>query len=260
MMPGNRQLLAALAPAIRELRKNRGRPSVEHSVFYTRSTDGVELFCTLLGSDPRRCVIVAHPAIVGSYYGQVVALAEELASSFSVILFDFRGHGKSTGSYTPGFGKAADDLEAVSDRSRRMGFGTVGVAGFSLGAAASFLVSARRDCFDALVSIGCPPRFPAMDVLDGHPLASRLALRALGVRLGIGKDPGPSPADVAAVLPGIPKLLVFGEWEVAPADEIEAFAETVTRPRRILTVPGAWHADLAGRESQVREWLEGALP
>jgi len=246
-------------PAIREIRFNRRPPRVEHTVFHTRSTDGVVLRCTVLGDNPRNAVVVAHPAIVGAYYHQVVTLAEEISRSFSTFIFDFRGHGGSTGRCQTGFEKASEDLEAVIDRVAEVGFGSIGVAGFSLGAAAGMLLAARRECFGSLVSIGCPPRFPESLPLDGHPLIARAALRVLGMRLDPEPDSGLSPLDVAATLPAIPKLMVFGEFEVAPPEEITAFYELVTCPKQMLKVPGAWHADLKGKEDEVREWFEETL-
>jgi pimeloyl-ACP methyl ester carboxylesterase len=251
----NRTAISTLLPALRELSLNRRPPQREHSIFYTRSTDGVELFCTLMESDPRRAVIVAHPAVVGSYYRQVVDLAEEISASFSAVLFDFRGHGRSSGRCPMGFGAVSRDLEAVVRRVRGLGFEKVGVAGFSLGAAAAFLLASRGVRIDSLVSIGCPPRFPQVSPMVDTTVA-RAALRLLGMRVQPGIEGGPSPFDVAADLPEIPKFLLFGEWEVAPTGEVEAFIHRVTGPKRILKVPGAWHADLAGREGLVRDWLE----
>lgn len=253
------QAAAALVPVARELRGRRG-PAGPHSLFYTRTEDGESLHCTLLpGPRPSRsAVILAHPAVVGSYHPQVLALAGELALSWPVVLFDFRGHARSSGRYHVGFADAAADLEAVVERVRVMGFEQIAAAGFSLGAAAVLLVSSRRDCFDAVVSIGCPPRFPEVPFYDSHPLVARTGLRALGMRVSSVASPArePTPLDVAAGLPAVPKLLVFGEWEVVPAVEIERFAAAVAPPREVMTVPSVWHADLAGREPLVREWLE----
>lgn len=259
MVPGKRELAASFLPALRRLRRDRLPEGTEDLVFYTRSTGGIELSCTLLGVNPRAVVVVAHPAIAGSRHVQVRQLAYELSRSFSVITFDFRGHGRSSGRCPLGFGAVSDDLEAVLDRARLMSFERTGVAGMSLGAAAAFALASRRACFDSLVSIGCPPRFPGLGPASGHPVLSRAALRALGMKVDPSPDCGPDPADVAADLPPIPKLLVFGEWEVAPPEDIAAFAGAVTGPKRLITVPGVWHADLGGSESMVREWFEETL-
>ncbi|MBU1670187.1 MAG: alpha/beta fold hydrolase [Actinobacteria bacterium] len=251
---------AALLPVLRGIRNDRRPPPGPHCNMYVGGTDGVELFCTVLGSDPRRAVVVAHPAVVGSSHSQVVALAEELSRSFTVITFDFRGHGRSTGRCPLGFGKVSEDLEAVLARVRRMGFEKVAVSGFSLGAAAAFVAGARGVPFDALVSIGCPPVFPEIAPwAAGHPRLVRSGLRLMGMRADASPDGGPTPLDVAPDVPPVPKILYFGEWEVCPPEQIDVFVQRVRRPVEVVTVAGAWHADLAGREPKVREWLERRL-
>ena len=250
---------AVMIQMLRELKTIRRPPGVEHSVFYTPSTDRVELFCTLLGRNPEKAVVVAHPAVVGGYYKQVVALAEELSRFFSVVLFDFRGHGKSTGACNIGFTNVSEDLKALVNRVRGMGFERIGVAGFSMGAAAAMLLAARDECFEALVSIGCPPSIPAIPLFEEHPLMLSATARIIGMRLDPMSDNGPYPIDVAVRLPGIPKLLIFGEHEVVPAEDIREFTELVSGPKKVLTVPGAWHADLMGGEGPVRQWLEENL-
>jgi pimeloyl-ACP methyl ester carboxylesterase len=147
----------------------------------------------------------------------------------------------------------------VVDRAREMGFKKLGVAGFSLGAAAGFLLAGRRPCFDAFVSIGCPPEFPQLDMWSRHPLISRAFARAMGIRMSMTDDSGQAPMDVAWRLPPIPKLLIFGEWEVATPEDISRFADRVSMPKETITIPSVWHADLGKREAMVREWFEDAL-
>lgn len=252
-------LLTVFWPGLRALRTMRRPLKVEHAVFSVRSTDGVDLHCCLLGDNPRAAVIVAHPAIGGSSLGQVAELAEELARSFTVVTFDFRGHGRSTGRCPVGFAKVSEDLEAVIEKTRGMGFEKIGLAGLSLGAAAGFVLAGRRPCFDAFVSIGCPPGLPDVGPWSKRPRITRAAARILGMRLDTVLDPGPVPDDVAPDLPSIPKLLVFGEWEVAPSAEVAAFADRVSPPKETMTIPGVWHADLGGRETMVKEWFEQTL-
>lgn len=223
------------------------------------TTDGVRLDCRLVPADPRRLVIVAHPAVVGSRYHQVVDLADELLLDFSVMLFDFRGHGRSGGRCKAGFSGACTDIQAVIGRARRLGFEKVAVAGFSLGAAAAFLAAVDGSRIDALVSIGCPPVFPDIAPLRDRPTLSRLLLRALGMRFDPAPDMGPSPLDVAGTVGDFPKLLIFGEWEVASPEDIATFIEAVVPPVEVRTIRGVWHADLSGSESEVRDWLEQVL-
>ena len=253
------RLSAIVKPALGELRKSRRPLGIPHSTFDVESTDGVKLFCTRFGNEPDSAVIVAHAALGGSYYSYARSLAIELANSFTVLAFDFRGHGRSAGRCPLGFQKPSEDLEAVVQRAREMGFEKLGVAGFSMGAAAGFLLAGRRPCLDAFVSIGCPPEFPEMELWSRRPWLTRAFARALGIRMSLTHDGGPAPVDVAWRLPPIPKLLIFGEWEVATPEEISEFVARVSMPKETITIPGVWHADLAGREAMVREWLERAL-
>jgi len=260
-MPDRNALIqnaAALLPALKEARRRREPAGVVYSV-PVRSPDGVRLNCRMIEGNPRKAVVVAHPAVVGSRYVQVVDLADELARSYSVFLFDFRGHGRSGGKCRLGFEGPSLDLAAVVARARAFGFEKVGVAGFSMGAGAAFLASAGGTRIDALVSIGCPPTFPEMATLRDHPFAARPVMRLFGLRLDPRRDEGPDPVDVAAGLGPFPKLMVFGEWEVAPQENIELFIEAVAPPRERMTVPGAWHTDLKGRQRVIREWFEHAL-
>ena len=205
-------------------------------------------------------MVVAHPAVVDSRQEQVEALAAELARDFTVILFDFRGHGLSSGRCPAGFNAVSLDMEAVVRHARSMGFASVAAAGFSLGAAASLLVMAREpELLDAVVSIGCPPRFPREMIPGRRPLLSAFALRLLGMRVTLKPDEGPDPLDVAPLLPPVPKLLCFGELETSPPEAIEKFALSVSNPREVVTIEGAWHSDLKGMEPAVREWLDNAI-
>ena len=150
------QNAAALLPALKEIRRRRSPEGIGYSV-PVRSSDGVRLNCVMISGESRKAVVVAHPAVVGSRYAQVVSLADELSSSYSVFLFDFRGHGRSSGRCKPGFSGPTLDLEAVVTRARGLGFESIGVAGFSMGAGAAFLAAAGGLRIDALASIGCPP-------------------------------------------------------------------------------------------------------
>lgn len=246
---------AALLPALKETRKRRVPAGTVYNV-PVRSADGVKIACSMTCKDPERAVVVAHPAVVGSRYRQVVALADELARSYSVLTFDFRGHGRSAGRCMLGFSGPALDLASVADRARGLGFHKVGVAGFSMGAGAAFLAAASGTRLDAIASIGCPPVFPEMAPWKEHPHLSRGAARLLGLRLDAREDDGPSPMEVAASAGATPKLMVFGEWEVCADEEIERFVDALRPPKDLVRIEGTWHADLAGREPMVREWFE----
>jgi pimeloyl-ACP methyl ester carboxylesterase len=249
-----------LTNTLRYVRRSKRASRLRRRPFFLDSLDGTRLSCSLIEGAFDRAVVVAHPAVVDSRQEQVEALAAELARDFTVILFDFRGHGLSSGRCPAGFNAVSLDMEAVVRHARSMGFASVAAAGFSLGAAASLLVMAREpELLDAVVSIGCPPRFPREMIPGRRPLLSAFALRLLGMRVTLKPDEGPDPLDVAPLLPPVPKLLCFGELETSPPEAIEKFALSVSNPREVVTIEGAWHSDLKGMEPAVREWLDNAI-
>jgi hypothetical protein len=262
MRERDRQALAVLKPALKELMRSRRLRGVPHTTFKVRSTDGVDLFCTRIeGGSSRKAVVLAHAAIGRSYQHWMVNMARELMPGFTVFMFDFRGHGRSSGRCPLRFDKPSQDLEAVVEHVRSLGFERIGVTGYSIGAAAGFLLAARKPVFDSFVSIGCPPRMVEFGDWFDRPLIDSAVLRLLGMRVDRTPKPGPNlgPEDVADDLPPIPKFLIFGEWEVFPPEDIERFAQSVSPPSETFIVPGVWHAELGGRESMVREWFENTL-
>lgn len=252
------RMLALLRAGI-YIRENRRRPRVDFSSYEVTTEDGVTIHCTLMGNDPDKCVIVAHPFGVGSTYKDIVLLSESLSEKFSVVTFDFRGHGKSSGTYNPGFAGICLDMKKVLDNVRRRGFEKLAIVGFSLGAAAGVLCASGPIPVDALVCLGCPPRLPELPGMGKHRLLSKILLRGIGVRLGNRIEHHPTPEEFASALPPIPKFFIFGEIEVFPRDVIEDFYSSVSEPKEILYTPGGWHASLEGNENLVKEWLERNL-
>ncbi len=236
--------------------RNRRKPGVAFSPYQICTPDGITIHCILMGSNSKQCVIVAHSFGVGSMYKDIVELSELLSEKYSVVNFDFRGHGRSTGVYNPGFAGVCQDMKTVLKDLRIRGFEKVAVVGFSLGAAAAVLSAADGEELDALVCIGCPPRLPEPPGMRTGHVISRAFLRKIGVRVGQAVEDGPTPEECAPTLPAIPKFFIFGEIEVFPRADIESFFEKISEPKEIRFTPGAWHASLQGNEEIIREWLE----
>ncbi len=109
-------------------------------------------------------VILAHmrPADQSSWF----PFATELAASgeFTVLTFDFRGYGQSTGEQN--FDRVDTDLEAAYEYMRAtVGVERVFLVGASMGGTAA-LVVASRISVEGVVSISSPAQFPPLDALE----------------------------------------------------------------------------------------------
>jgi pimeloyl-ACP methyl ester carboxylesterase len=85
-----------------------------------------------------------------------------LTGEFDVIIFDFRGHGKSGGKYTWS-AKEKLDVDAVANYAVAQGYKKIGILAFSLGAAAAINDAADRNDIKSMVLISCPSKFSAID-------------------------------------------------------------------------------------------------
>ncbi len=112
-------------------------------------------------SDARGLLLVCHPhpRFGGTMNNKVVhTLARAgLSADWAVLRFNFRGVGRSEGSFADGKGELAD-AAAVLDWGRQRAPGALALAGFSFGAAIALLLSEQVSP-DRLVTIAPPLRY-----------------------------------------------------------------------------------------------------
>ncbi|MFA5255354.1 MAG: alpha/beta fold hydrolase [Candidatus Omnitrophota bacterium] len=85
-----------------------------------------------------------------------------LLGEYDVIIFDFRGHGKSAGKYTWS-AKEKADVDTVVNYAISRGYKNIGILAFSLGAAAAVNDAATRNDIKSMVLISCPSAFNSID-------------------------------------------------------------------------------------------------
>lgn len=158
-----------------------------------------------------------HPQFGGTMgsrlvYDLAIGLAE---AGFRAVRFDFRGVGRSDGSYDGGEGEARDAL-AVFDSLVRGTGQSPSVVGYSFGAGVACRLATLRTP-RRLVLVGCPLRLrgSALDPLDDAPR-------------------------VHAAEP--PVHVVVGDWDdfVTP-DEARQLADAFQPPAKLTVLPGAGH-------------------
>ncbi|MBU4304859.1 MAG: lysophospholipase [Candidatus Omnitrophica bacterium] len=83
---------------------------------------------------------------------------EILNESYDTVIFDFRGHGESSGRFTWS-AKEHYDVESVLDYAHSCGYKAVGILGYSLGAAASINAVSRTQNVKSMILISGPFSF-----------------------------------------------------------------------------------------------------
>lgn len=104
-------------------------------------------------------LIIVCPGFFNSKKNNGIRKAIDIVSgSHDVMIFDFRGHGESGGKFT-WTAKEPLDLEAVLDYAAGSGYEKIGLLSFSLGAAVSIIVAAKRPEIKSMVLISTPYSF-----------------------------------------------------------------------------------------------------
>ena len=108
-------------------------------------------------------VVIICPGFYNSKINRWMQKTVELVlTKYDVIIFDFRGHGQSSGDFTWS-AKEHMDVDAVADYAKAAGYKHVGIVAFSLGAASSVNAASKRNDIDSMVLISCPSSFRMVD-------------------------------------------------------------------------------------------------
>jgi uncharacterized protein len=170
-----------------------------------------------------------HPLFGGTMHNKVVFHAMKALNGFGfpVVRFNFRGTGLSHGEHDYGRGEAADvgaALEWAENEFRR----PLLFAGFSFGAAVGLGVACEDDRVPAVIGLGVPVASVAERNYDFE------FLRACRK----------------------PKLFLSGSRdEFGPRAKLEALANSVAEPKKLVFIEGADHF-FEGRLREMRQAIE----
>ena len=122
------------------------------------TADGVEIAYEHFKGG-RDSLVVICPGFFNSKSNSGIRKAIGMVTgSHDAMIFDFRGHGESGGKFS-WTAKEPLDLEAVLEHAAGCGYKKIGILGFSLGAAVSVIVAARRPEIKSMVLISTPYSF-----------------------------------------------------------------------------------------------------
>ncbi|HAN70130.1 MAG TPA: alpha/beta hydrolase [Actinobacteria bacterium] len=188
---------------------------------------------------------------------RVQKIIRRLRDFGGVVALDLRGHGRSGGATTVGDEEVLDVAAAVA-WARELGYRQVVTVGFSLGGAVvlreAALMAQGSGAVDAVVSVSAPAfwfyrgtRIMRIAHWMVETAPGRALMRVRRTRIssrGWPEEHPVSPSEAAALLPGIPLLVVHGD-----ADHYFP-----------LEHPHAIHAAaLAGGASRSELWIESGI-
>lgn len=152
-----------------------------------------------------------HPRGGGTMHNKVVfRVAQALGEvGMPTLRFNFRGVGRSTGSFDEGRGERDDVRAALEYLAAAFPHSALCLAGFSFGAWVGLPVGAADARVGQLIGVGVP-----VESLEVDPLAGCAT----------------------------PKLIVQGDHDqYGPPDSLRAWYQRLSEPKHLIVVPGADH-------------------
>jgi pimeloyl-ACP methyl ester carboxylesterase len=197
-----------------------------------------------------KVIVIAH----GFYNNKDTVLFRAIAEAFSreydVIVFDFRGHGKSSDVFT-WTAHEQKDLRAITSYAQQNKYVKIGVIGFSLGAAVALIEAGYHQNIDSLIAVSPPSDlkkidyyFWAQDMWEDLKLNFGIKGRGKSVRIGTPFLKKMRPIDIVDKIAHIPVLFLHGEkdWLIKPKHSQLLFARA-TGPKAITIIKDGGHAE-----------------
>ncbi|MBU4488269.1 MAG: alpha/beta fold hydrolase [Candidatus Omnitrophica bacterium] len=197
-------------------------------------------------------------------------LKDHLIDTYDVVMFDFRGHGESSGLFT-WTAKESLDLERVIDYAKTR-YSKIGLIGFSFGAAISIQVVAKDKSIASFISISAP-QDPAK--VDYHfldlDIENDIIYNLREGRIGKGVRPGPfwhakkKPIDLVDKIM-CPILYIHGDndWVIRHAHSQKLYEKTKSK-KKIAIIKDGPHAEYLLRKNTgetiplIQEWFKETL-
>jgi pimeloyl-ACP methyl ester carboxylesterase len=232
------------------------------------TSDGQDIAYYHYSCGNREAVVIAH----GFYNSKDSVLLQKFAHAleayYDIFIFDFRGHGQSSGLFT-WTSREEIDLSAVLEKAKAR-YPVINVIAFSLGAAVALNVAARTQLINSLVCISAPYdtgridyRFWELDIWEDffYTLIAPLGRRGKGVRPGPFWLKKTKPLDSVKKLT-TPVLYLHGDkdWVVRPKHSVTLHKATSSFSE-ISIIAGGPHAEYLLKKHQdyivarVKDWF-----
>ncbi|MEK6564003.1 MAG: alpha/beta fold hydrolase [Candidatus Omnitrophota bacterium] len=211
-------------------------------------------------------VIIAHGFFTSKESVLLKKLKDGLSDSYDIIMFDFRGHGRSSGlfSWTT---YESHDLKAVIEHAKAR-YEIIGLIGFSLGAAISINVLPVTQGVDSFVAVSAPSDFDKIEYHFWKLNPEEDIFYNLGEGgKGKGIRPGPfwlkkqKPIEAVDKIT-VPVLYIHGDkdWVVGCNHSKKLYEKTAAK-KKVAIIKNGTHAEYLMRKNAqeviglIKDWF-----
>jgi len=234
------------------------------------TSDNVKIAYDHYTAGHEQAVIIAHGFFNSKDAALIQRLKDSLVELYDVIIFDFRGHGKSSGVFT-WTSKEHYDLESVLDYVKSK-YRKVGLIGFSYGAAISIQVGAEKRGIDSLIAISAPSdsskidyQFWKLDVENDIVYNLKEGRKGKGVKPGKFWLDKKKPIDCVEKL-SCPVLYIHGDkdWVTKSSHSQKLYNKTRSQ-KKIAIIKNGAHAEYLLRKNKketftiIKEWFQQTI-
>ncbi len=230
--------------------------NLEYENVIFRSIDGFVLKGWFLNGDEAKATCILCHGYSGRKDTDIIYAEFLVKNGFNVLMFDFRGHGESSGDYTSlGFYEIQDLLGAINYLKSRKDIKSdkIFTWGFSMGAAVSILTAARTPDIKLVVadssfatlkdSIKLTLRTYGIPKILIPPIAT-LIYRSLGWHLKFNINEGEPIKHIKEISPR-PILIIHGENDtMTPISNAHRLFNSAGEPKELWTVKGIEHTQI----------------
>jgi len=198
---------------------------------------------------------------ISTHFANVAWLAK---SGFAVLVFDYRGYGRSAGS--PDLGGLHLDVAAALDallRQPETDPDRIAVIGQSLGAALALTAMAASPMKDRLRAVIIEGAFVGYPEIAREKLAAFWLTWPLQQPLSWTIDGRYSPLEAAAEIAPVPLLVILDEADtIIPPHHGEALFAAAGEPKTLWRLPGSGHIQAlatVGNRHRLVEYLQAVM-
>ncbi len=217
---------------------------------YVMTEDGKRIALIHVKRGFSKVVIIAHGFYNNKDTFLFRGIAEAFGKEYDVIVFDFRGHGKSSDVFT-WTAHEQKDLRAIIAYAKDNHYAKIGVIGFSLGAAIALIEAGSRQNIDSVIAVSPPSDLGSMDyhfwekdMWDDLRLNLGAKGRGKGIRPGNPSLEKIRPLDIVDKISPTPVLFLHGEkdWLIKPSHSQRLF-ERAKPPKAMTIIKDGGHAE-----------------